>query len=256
MIRRRRQIELALKLLGDIVATLLAFFVAYWLRFVVQIQPVTKGTPPLTDYLRLVPVILLLWPSVFYFQGLYQKRRIRSQTDESVRVILAVALATILLTAGLTFYRDISFSRLFLAIFAGVDALFIVISRLGIRRMLGRIRRSGGNLQQLLVVGAGDLGRQVVERLQQHLELGFAVVGFLDDDPGKQQRKVHGAQVLGTTADLEQVVEDRQVDQVVIALPLSAHQKTVQLIRRAGQLLLEVKVVPDLLQYYVLRAGG
>jgi len=255
MIRRRRQIELALKLLGDIVATLLAFFVAYWLRFVVQIQPVTKGTPPLTDYLRLVPVILLLWPSVFYFQGLYQKRRIRSQTDESVRVILAVALATILLTAGLTFYRDISFSRLFLAIFAGVDALFIVISRLGIRRMLGRIRRSGGNLQQLLVVGAGDLGRQVVERLQQNLELGFAVVGFLDDDPGKQQRKVHGAQVLGTTADLEQVVEDRQVDQVVIALPLSAHQKTVQLIRRAGQLLLEVKVVPDLLQYYVLRAG-
>ena len=122
-------------------------------------------------------------------------------------------------------------------------------------QILGRIRRSGGNLQQLLVVGAGDLGREVVERLQQHLELGFAVVGFLDDDPGKQQRKVHGAQVLGTTADLERVVEERQVDQVVIALPLSAHQKTIQLIRRAGQLLLEVKVVPDLLQYYVLRAG-
>jgi len=66
---------------------------------------------------------------------------------------------------------------------------------------------------------------------------------------------VHGEQVLGTTQDLERVVEDHQVDQLVIALPLSAHLRAVQLIRRAGQLLLEVKVVPDLLQYYVLRAG-
>ena len=73
MIRRRRQIELALKLCGDIVATLSAFFIAYWLRFEVQIQPVTKGVPPLADYLRLVPVMVLLWPAVFYFQGLYQK---------------------------------------------------------------------------------------------------------------------------------------------------------------------------------------
>ncbi len=255
MIRRRRQIELVVKLMGDLVATLLAFLIAYWLRFIVQIQPVTKGVPPLAQYVRLLPAILFLWPVVFYFQGLYQKRRIRSQTDESVRAIVAVAMATVLLTAGLTFYRGAEYSRLFLAIFAIVNALFVVVMRLGIRRSLGRIRRSGGNLQKLLVVGAGDLGRGVAERIQQHRELGFVVIGFLDDDPGKQQRKIHGVEVLGTTTELERIVDQHHVDQVVIALPLSAHQKTVQLIRRAGQLLLEVKVVPDLLQYYVLRAG-
>jgi Undecaprenyl-phosphate glucose phosphotransferase len=107
----------------------------------------------------------------------------------------------------------------------------------------------------VLVVGAGELGRQVVERLQQHQEYGFRVVGFLDDDPGKQKRKILGVPVLGTTHDLEGAVREEDVDQVVLALPLSAHHRTVQLIRRAGQLLVEVKVVPDLLQYYVLRAG-
>jgi len=255
MIQRRRQIEALLKLAGDVGATVVAVLVAYWLRFEVQIQPVTKGLPPLDAYLRLIPAVVVLWPLVFYFQGLYQRRRILSRADEAVRVALAVLLATVLLTAGLNFYREFSYSRLFLAMFAGVDAMLVAATRLAIRAALGRIRRSGGNLQQVLVAGAGDLGREVVERLREHRELGFTVVGFLDDDPGKQQRKVHGVQVLGTIQDLEAVVEQYPVDQLIIALPLSAHQRTVQLIRQAGQLLLEVKVVPDLLQYYVLRAG-
>lgn len=255
MIRRRRQIEVVLKLLGDVLATVLAMALAYWLRFIVEIQPVTKGVPPLAEYLRLVPVVALLWPAVFYFQGLYQRRRIRSRADEAVRVVLGVLLATVLLTAGLTFYRDVSYSRLFIAVFVGLDVLLVTSVRFGIRAVLGRIRRSGGNLQHVLVVGAGDLGREVVERIEGNRELGFSVAGFLDDDPGKQQRSIHGAPVLGTTHDLERVAKQHRIDQVVIALPLSAHQRTVQLISAAGQLLLEVKVVPDLLQYYVLRAG-
>jgi exopolysaccharide biosynthesis polyprenyl glycosylphosphotransferase len=51
------------------------------------------------------------------------------------------------------------------------------------------------------------------------------------------------------------MVREHGVDQVILALPLAAHHRTAQLIRRAGQLLTDVKVVPDLLQYYVLRAG-
>ena len=255
MIQRRRQIEALIKLAGDVGATVIAVLIAYWLRFEVQIQPVTKGLPPIEAYLRLMPVVAVLWPLVFYFQHLYHRRRILSRADEAVRVALSVLLATVLLTAGLTFYREFSYSRLFLAVFALVDTVLVILTRFAVRAALGRIRRSGGNLQQVLVAGAGELGREVVERLREHREYGFRVVGFLDDDPGKQQRKVHGVPVLGTIQDLESVVEQHPVDQLVIALPLGAHLRTVQLIRRAGQLLLEVKVVPDLLQYYVLRAG-
>ena len=257
MIERRRQIQVLLQLIGDILATSAAVLIAYWLRFEVQVQPVTKGLPPLQMYLRLVPVAMVVYPIVFYFQGLYQRRRIRSRFDESMRVVVAVLLATVLLTAGLTFYRppDFTYSRLFLAIFATVDALLVVLTRWTIGVTLARIRRSGGNLQRVLVIGAGDLGRQVVERLNLHREYGFSVVGFLDDDPGRQQRDIQGVPVLGTTSELEQVVADQRVDQVMIALPLAAHYRTVQLVRRAGQLLVDIKVVPDVLQYYVMRAG-
>ena len=257
MIERRRQIQVLLQLIGDVLATGAAVIIAYWLRFEVQIQPVTKGLPPFHMYLRLVPVVVVLYPLVFYFQGLYQRRRIRSRFDESMRVAVAVLLATVLLTAGLTFYRppDFTYSRLFLAIFAAVDAVLVAFMRWMIGATLARIRKSGGNLQRVLVVGAGDLGRQVVERLGLHKEYGFVVVGFLDDDPGRQQRSIQGVPVLGTTRELEKVVKDERVDQVMIALPLEAHYRTVKLVRRAGQLLVDVKVVPDVLQYYVMRAG-
>jgi len=257
VIERRRQIQVLLQLVGDIIATAVAVSIAYWLRFEVQIQPVTKGLPPFNMYLRLVPAVVVLYPLVFYFQGLYQRRRIRSRFDESMRVMVAVLLATVLLTAGLTFYRppDFTYSRLFLAIFAAVDTALVGLTRWIIGITLARIRRSGGNLQRVLVIGAGDLGRKVVDRLQLHKEYGFLVVGFLDDDPGRQQRDIQGVPVLGTTGELERIITDERVDQVMIALPLEAHYRTVKLVRRAGKLLVDIKVVPDVLQYYVMRAG-
>jgi exopolysaccharide biosynthesis polyprenyl glycosylphosphotransferase len=255
MISRRRQIQVVLQLVGDVLATATALLLAYWLRFDVEMLPVTKGVPPLAPYLGLIPVTTVLWPLVFYFQGLYQRPRARSRFDEAVRVLVAVALATALLTAGLTFYREFSYSRLVLGIFAVVDMIAVIGTRWLIAAVLKRIRRSGGNLQHVLVVGAGELGRQVVERLEQHREYGFRVVGFLDDDPGKQQRSIMGIPVLGSSHDLEEVVGASGIDQVVLALPLAAHHRTAQLIRRCGQLLVEIKVVPDLMQYYVLRAG-
>jgi len=244
-----------LQLAGDVVATGFSVWLAYWLRFDVEILAVTKGVPPIGPYLRLIPVVAVLFPVVFYFQGLYQRRRARSRFDEAVRVFVGIVLATAVLTGGLNFYRSFSYSRLVLGIFAVVDLVAVLAVRWAISSVLRRVRRSGGNLQNVLVVGAGELGRKVVQRLQEHREFGFRVVGYLDDDPGKQQRDMDGVPVLGTTHDLERVVKVHGVDQVLIALPLSSHAKTVRLIREAAQLLVEIKVVPDLLQFYVLRAG-
>jgi FlaA1/EpsC-like NDP-sugar epimerase len=175
VITRRRQIQTVLQLFGDVLATALAMVLAYWFRFDLQVVPVTKGVPPWRPYINLIPVTALLWPTVFYFQGLYQHRRARSRFDEVVRILVAVAFATTLLTAALTFYREFSYSRLVLAIFAVFDIVLVTLTRWAIAATLARIRRLGGNLQQVLVVGAGDLGRQVVDRLKAHREYGAAL---------------------------------------------------------------------------------
>jgi len=80
-------------------------------------------------------------------------------------------------------------------------------------------------------------------------------VGFLDDDPGKAGADFGGLPVLGTLDDLEDLARRHRIDLLFVALPLGAQHKAIRLLKRAEPLLLEVRVVPDLLQYFALKAA-
>ena len=239
----------------DLVATYVALFLAYHLRFNVEVYPITKGVPPFAPYLALFPIITLIWPVTFYFRGLLQGMPLRSRVEEAFSVVIAVAVATLVLNAGLAFYRDFTYSRLVLGIFAFLDVAFVVSGRVAFWSVMARIWASSRHRRRALVAGAGELGRMVAEKLAQHRELGLDVVGFLDDDSGKANARFEGLPVLGTTDQLGTVVQQNVVDQLYVALPIGAQHKTVRLLKLAEPLLLDVRVVPDLLQYYALRAG-
>ena len=93
MILRRRRSTAALYLAGDLLATLAAFLAAWWFRFELEVPAVTKGVPEIGHYVRLVPVVLVLWPIVFYFHGLYQNRRGTSTIEEFFTLTIANGLA-------------------------------------------------------------------------------------------------------------------------------------------------------------------
>jgi Undecaprenyl-phosphate glucose phosphotransferase len=80
------------------------------------------------------------------------------------------------------------------------------------------------------------------------------VVGFLDDDVAKRHLFPVGLPVLGETADLARVIDENRVDQVFIALPLEAHKKMMQVLHTVGSECVEVKLVPDILQYATIKA--
>jgi len=120
---------------------------------------------------------------------------------------------------------------------------------------MARIWASSRHRRRALVVGAGELGRMVAEKLAEHRELGLDLVGFLDDDPGKSNSRFAGFPVLGALEQLEEVARAHDVDLLYVALPIGSQHKTVRVLKSAEPLLLAVRVVPDLLQYYALRAG-
>ena len=263
MIRQRHRITAGTYLAGDLVATLVAFFGAWLLRFELEIVPLTKNVPEFGPYLRLVPFVLVLWPIVFYFHGLYQIRRGRSRSDELLTLVVAVALATIMLSVVVAWYRPpaapgspeyFTYSRAFLGIFAVADLLAVGAERLWIRALLRRIRLSGQNVQRILVVGAGALGREITQKILAHRELGFEVAGFLDDDPGKAGSSFCGVPVLGTLRQAEEVLAQASIDQVYMALPLDAYKKTLQMLQLMARECVETKLVPDILQYATLKA--
>src|SRR6185436_14884455 len=128
--------------------------------------------PDFSPYLQLLPFVLVLWPVVFYFHGLYQSRRGRSRVDEVLTLVVAVLLAAVLLSVVIAWYRPpaapdsreyFTYSRAFLALFALLDLTLVAGVRMGVRQLLRRIRLSGHNLQRILVIGAGVLGREITQ---------------------------------------------------------------------------------------------
>jgi exopolysaccharide biosynthesis polyprenyl glycosylphosphotransferase len=253
-----------------VVATLVSFLLAWYLWFEVDfVRPFFGGlseSPNLARYLILLPMVVVLWPVVFYFHGLYQARRGRSRVDEIATVVLAILLATLLLSVFTAWYRPagaprpdgtfepFTYSRGFLGLFATINLLLVGSCRMTIRAALRRIRLSGHNLRRILVVGAGVLGQEIARKLVDHRDLGFEVAGMLDDDPSKTETSFHGVPIVGNLDDIESVLQERRIDQVFIALPLEAHKKMMQVLEIVGREGLDVRLVPDILQYATLNA--
>ncbi|MEL7060018.1 MAG: hypothetical protein AAGN46_08340, partial [Acidobacteriota bacterium] len=161
MIRKQRRSNALLYLTGDLLATVAAFFFTWFLRFQLEVPPLTKGVPDFSLYLRLLPIVLILWPVVFYFHGLYQSRRDRSRVDDALTLLLAILVATFVLSALQAWYRPtlpgsdrlFTYSRAFIAIFAVSDFAFVLSARVSVRWWLQRRRLAGHNLQRILIVG-------------------------------------------------------------------------------------------------------
>ncbi len=239
----------------DLLATYAALFLAYHLRFTYEIVPITKGVPPWGPYLALYPIITLIWPVVFYFRRLLDGRPQRSRFEEVLAVSIAVVLAVLVLNAGLAFYREFTYSRALLGIFALLDVVLVSVGRLVFWSVMNRVWALPRHRKHVLVAGAGELGRMVVQKLAEHQELGLDVVGFLDDDPGKATKRFQGYPVHGTLDDLARVATEQHVELLYVALPLGSQRRAVRLLKAAEPLLLDVRVVPDVLQYYALRAA-
>jgi len=264
LIRQRHRITAAVLLAGDLVAIALAFFASWHLRFTVEVVPLTKTAPELSRYLDLLPVVLVLYPIVFYFHGLYRPRTSGSRVDEAVSVLLATLLGTVLISGLASWYRPplepgrieyFTYSRVFLAIFAATSLLLVVATRTSVRWLLQSASVHVGSAQRVLVIGAGKLGREITEKLLAHHDHGLDVIGFLDDDPGKSGGNVLGVPVLGQLKDVERVVRESRIDQVFVALPLEAHRKMMRVLQAVGAECVEVKLVPDILQYAAIKAA-
>jgi Undecaprenyl-phosphate glucose phosphotransferase len=159
------------------------------------------------------------------------------------------------LTGSAAFSRGFSYSRGVLLLFFFADVLFVFAGRTAIRRYFEEAWRHGYGVRFVLVVGAGRLGRAVVDKLLEHPEAGLRVVGMVDDDLRKASRSYRGVPMLGRTAEAARIAEERRVDTVFLALPLDAHKTMLSVLAEVGRTITDVRVVPDLLQYITFRAG-
>jgi Undecaprenyl-phosphate glucose phosphotransferase len=146
-------------------------------------------------------------------------------------------------------------SQLVWGLFLLFNVALTFSTRVMVRDWLERRWRAGIGLKRVLVAGAGDLGRLVVDKVLEHRELGLKVVGFVDDraDTGGYLG-YRGLPLLGTLEETPEILQREKIDQLYVALPLDEHVKMVSLVENANREIVDIKVVPDLLQMLSLRA--
>src|SRR5205085_1818093 len=256
MIEKKHKALASVYLLIDAVASNLAMLMAWYLRFDVEVVRVTKGQQGLEIYAYLLPIVSLVFPLAFAVQGLYRIRPTRSKTEEWLAVAIGSVVATVVLSGVLLWIRpgnpDVLYSRATLGIFMICAMLLTIVGRSIVRGFVDRRHRAGRDLDRVLIAGNGELARAVVERMTSHRELGFRLVGYLRNG---ESDSLENLECLGTISEAEHVVKQHAIDHVFVALPHASSPAMMSLLDRLTRAcVVSIHVVPDLLQFMVLRS--
>jgi Undecaprenyl-phosphate glucose phosphotransferase len=266
MLRRHGRLLVLLYVVSDALLGTVAFGLAYLVRFSSGLIPIIRGYPPFAQYVSVMPFIAVLLPLAYYSQGIYRLRRGRSRVDDFFLVFIGTVVAVVLGIIS-TLYFDAyhatpeeqargayQVSRIVWALFLVFNVVLTFGSRELVREVLERRWRAGIGLRRILIAGAGDLGRIVAEKILQHRELGYQIAGFVDDRAGGDHLGYRGLPLLGTLSEAPEIIRSESIDHLYVALPLDEHVKMLDLIENTSREMVDVKVVPDLLQFLALRA--
>ena len=224
---RARILTLAIFAL-DLSFVVAAFFAAYWLRNAVlpYLWPGGGVGPfyPLSDYLPLLPVALLIWGVLLLSSGTYRSHRTVPLVDEAWAILrvsfLAPAILTLVIFAlrlGETLLED-QISRAWILCFALLSFLFLLTQKLAIRLSSRYVRSRGLNYRTVLIVGTNEGALDIAHSIAHHRFWGFRLLGFIrtgdDVPPG-----FDGAHpVVGGLADIPRIVDEHPVDDVIFSV--------------------------------------
>jgi exopolysaccharide biosynthesis polyprenyl glycosylphosphotransferase len=169
------------------------------------------------------------------------------------RIINATAKSTVVMLAVTFVLQPLEYSRLLL-VEAGISAVFLLgMSRAIQSAIVGRLHARGIGVRRAIIVGAGEVGRTVMRTVVARPGLGYHIVGFVDDNPEKGNSNIGRFEGLGSINNLPDLIEQRDIDEVIITLPWMYHRKIMGVVRACERKNVSAHIVPDLFQMSLSR---
>jgi exopolysaccharide biosynthesis polyprenyl glycosylphosphotransferase len=171
---------------------------------------------------------LITWYLIFRAFRLYKSQRAGFMASEWWTVTKAVAVGTLILSFAATILEFSAVNIVFLASFFSVTLVGTIVGRLLLRSFFTESRRTGGSLRKLVIIGCGPRGEEYGRRIRRKSELGYLLLGYIDDIP-PPENPLHGGpeKVLGPTSRAREILSALEVDEVVISLPIASHYRTI-----------------------------
>ncbi|WP_332628485.1 undecaprenyl-phosphate glucose phosphotransferase [Halalkalibacter flavus] len=245
MIRGNERFLNQITALCDIAAIHFAFFIAWWIRFVSPFAT-DGGHLPMSNYYLWAIVYMVVAIVIGYSVSLYSSKRKKKFAHELIRIAQVHMMSIMILLSFLFLVNSVHTSRTFLFLFVVSSFTIIGLYRYVIKVSLRHLRKKGYNKQFVLIVGAGSVGRYFADKIKERPDMGLEVVGFLDDFVTKHDEEhAHYQPIKGRISDLEEILEKKPIDEVVLALPLSAHEKYKEIIEICDKTGVRLLIIPD-----------
>lgn len=249
---RRFTINYALmSIVFDTSFTLLALWLAKIIRPSFPESPFVIALDTIEIPYALYYIIPAVWTVVLVLSSVYDPKRNYRVVDELQTLTISIGFAA-LVSMGILYvgYRNVS--RWLFVTFVLLDVIFLISWRLTIRSLF-RIFTSIPDERRVLIVGAGQVGNRVVDMIREYSSAGIQLVGFVSS----KQEAVNAESelpLLGRTKDVKRIIREKQVDDVVIALPHQANKELGKLVWELHDIPVNVRVVPDYFSLALYRA--
>jgi exopolysaccharide biosynthesis polyprenyl glycosylphosphotransferase len=169
----------------------------------------------------LFAILLLIWHQIYVLFGMYASRRLAGRWDETVDILKATTLGTLLIFFARLLIRIDLVTPEFLVVFWLAVACATAAGRIFMRVMLRNARLRGRNLRDMLIVGTNPQAVQFARRMRDSQFLGYRVIGFVDQDwPGLTEFSQSGFSLACNFDNLLTFLRSTVVDEVVVALPM------------------------------------
>ncbi len=241
-----------LQLCADAVLVSLGWLGAWTLRAALDPwlhQPIN----PIAGYVHALPLIVGPWLCCCWLFGIYRSSRLTTAVDELQALFRGVALGLLVVSAIGFFGKELHFGRLVVLFWAGCNLVTQGASRMLFHRLERSLHRSGRHDVPALVVGTGVAAIRLLQKLQDHPETGYRVVGLLAESPGPDQKDVAGHPVLGSVDAVREIAVRQGVREVFVAMPSLSHTRLLSMVLECEELGITFRVVTNLFE--VLTAG-
>ncbi len=235
-----------------------AYYFSYFLRF--------EGMIPSSELAKFkitLPYILGFKLLTFLMFGLYRGMWRYTSLLDLFNILKAATTSSAGIFLGVLFMHNFyGFPRSVFVIDWILTFLFVGGFRVGIRLLFSETRDGLPSFskvfargsekkpqrlkKRLLIIGAGDAGEKMLREIRDNSRLNYEVVGFLDDNPQKRGKRIHGVPVLGPIPKIHNLAYDAEMDEILIATPSASAKQMRRIIEACEATGLKSRTTPGI----------
>lgn len=232
-----------------------AIVIAYWVRFETgwldAIAVHKGGTPPFQDYLRLIPVAVVIWIMILQSFKLYDPEN--SPTFKTFwQIFKASVFSLIAILATLFFiYHNEAYSRWVMLLATGFNLAWLFLGRLVIYRFRQVIQSQGVGVNRIALVGYDERGKQLIDVINTNPDDGYNLIGIIgnSEDIELCQEGDTSIQHLGKIDEILKLVEMHRIDTIFIVSPTVPNDTVMQILHICEGTPVQINLLPELSEF-------